>query len=97
MLISDGLGGVIYLSLQKKSINLVMRNPTLDKNSGWSVTVENLVTNQTVTSDFKAMMICNGHYSIPSLPDLPGLSKFSGVTQHSHDYRTSDPFQVQYS
>ena len=74
-----------------------MRNPTTDKNSGWSVTVENLVTNQTVTSDFKAMMICNGHYSIPSLPELPGLSDFSGVTLHSHDYRTPDPFEVQYS
>lgn len=77
-------------------LNSVVKHvvPHKDKNSGWSVTVENLVTNQTVTSDFKAMMICNGHYSIPSLPELPGLSNFSGVTLHSHDYRTPDPFET---
>ena len=63
------------------------------KASGWTVTIENLESNETITSDFKAMMICNGHYSMPSIPDLPGLTLFLGTAMHSHDYRTPEPFK----
>lgn len=38
-------------------------------------------------------MICNGHHSIPNIPDLPGLIMFSGITAHSHDYRIPDPYK----
>ena len=72
---------------------LVREILTTENDKGWSVTVQNLNTKETVTSDFKAMMICNGHYSIPSLPNLPGLPMFSGIAAHSHDYRIPDPYK----
>lgn len=37
-------------------------------------------------------MICNGHYSVPFIPKLPGQDLFGGKQLHSHDYRAPDPF-----
>jgi len=67
--------------------------PHEGNDKGWSVTVQNINSKETVTSDFKAVMICNGHYSTPSIPKLPGLTMFSGIALHSHDYRIPDPFE----
>ena len=33
------------------------------------------------------MMVCNGHYSVPIIPDIPGINLFSGQIIHSHNYR----------
>ena len=34
-----------------------------------------------------------GHYSVPRIPELPGLENFGGMIMHSHDYRTPEPFK----
>ena len=44
-------------------------------------------------STFDAIMVCNGHYSVPKIPDLPNLDQFAGLKMHSHDYRNPDPFK----
>ena len=36
---------------------------------------------------FDSVMVCNGHYSVPVIPDIPGIDKFSGKILHSHNYR----------
>jgi len=41
---------------------------------------------------FDAVVVCNGHYSKPKLPNLPGIDQFLGQVIHSHNYRTPDPF-----
>lgn len=33
------------------------------------------------------------HYSVPNIPQIPGLNKFKGSTMHSHDYRQPEPFE----
>lgn len=58
----------------------------------WSVTIQNLVTGHRVRSEFDAIMVCNGHYSAPYIPDLEGLANFTGLTMHSHDYRVPRAF-----
>ncbi|XP_067651450.1 uncharacterized protein [Haliotis asinina] len=45
------------------------------------------------TELFDAVIVCNGHYSIPLVPDIPGLDKFKGRVLHSHDYREPDAFK----
>lgn len=35
------------------------------------------------------------HYSIPLLPEIPGLENFSGKILHSHNYRIPEPFADQ--
>lgn len=41
---------------------------------------------------FDAVMICIGHLSTPSIPDIPGMEKFQGVKVHSGDYRNFQPY-----
>ena len=52
------------------------------KRTGWRVDGEM----------FDAVAVCNGHFSEPHIPDLPGLADFPGVALHSHNYRRPDSF-----
>jgi thioredoxin reductase len=45
-----------------------------------------------VTEKFDALTVCNGHYSEPRVPDVPGLSHFPASVMHSHNYRSPDMF-----
>lgn len=42
---------------------------------------------------FDAVLVCNGHYSKPRVPDIPGMDGFEGLTLHSHNYRNSKFFE----
>ncbi|MCA9711149.1 MAG: hypothetical protein KDK70_35245, partial [Myxococcales bacterium] len=44
---------------------------------------------------FDAVAVCNGHYSEPRLPALPGLERFGGRVLHSHAYREPRGFSGQ--
>lgn len=44
---------------------------------------------------FDAVAVCNGHYSRPRVPSLPGLEQFRGRLLHSHNYRRPDAFRGQ--
>ena len=44
------------------------------------------------TEAFAAVAICNGHYSAPRVPPLPGDDAFPGRRMHSHNYREPAPF-----
>ncbi|KAM7259591.1 hypothetical protein ACFE04_015332 [Oxalis oulophora] len=44
---------------------------------------------------FDAVVVCNGHYTKPRLPEIPGLSVWPGKQIHSHNYRTPEPFRDQ--
>lgn len=46
-----------------------------------------------VTETFAAVVVCNGHYSEPRVPALPGLQAFPGALWHAHNYRRPDPFR----
>ncbi len=41
---------------------------------------------------FDAVAVCNGHFSVPNVPDVPGASSFSGLRLHSHNYRRPEDF-----
>ncbi|MGA0239415.1 MAG: NAD(P)-binding domain-containing protein [Acidimicrobiales bacterium] len=41
---------------------------------------------------FEAVAVCNGHFSVPNVPDLPGAAAFGGVRLHSHNYRQPEDF-----
>jgi len=46
-------------------------------------------------STFDAIAVCNGHFSIPNVPDLPGVASFPGARLHSHNYRRPEAFAGQ--
>ncbi|XP_064108091.1 uncharacterized protein LOC135216603 isoform X2 [Macrobrachium nipponense] len=56
----------------------------------WNVTVKDLETNVSSTTTCDALLICNGHYSIPRIPHIRNIDCFKGRKIHSHDYR--EPF-----
>jgi hypothetical protein len=51
-----------------------------------------LVSTNEGQSGFDAVMVCNGHYAKPKVPQLPGLEGFTGTVIHSHNYRHADAF-----
>uniref|UniRef100_A0A182QBZ2 Flavin-containing monooxygenase n=1 Tax=Anopheles farauti TaxID=69004 RepID=A0A182QBZ2_9DIPT len=53
----------------------------------WIVEVENLVENVKQQYSFDFLLVCNGHYHTPNVPDLQGNNIFQGQQLHSHDYR----------
>lgn len=59
----------------------------------WEVVVKNLPNNSYETNIFDAVFICNGHYSAPNIPELPGADRFRGRLIHSHDFRSAERFR----
>ena len=55
--------------------------------------MEDINSGALTTSEYEAVMVCNGHYSVPSIPDLPGIQAFEGLVMHSHDYRVPQVFK----
>ena len=41
---------------------------------------------------FDAVAVCNGHFSEPRVPEIPGFKDFLGAALHSHNYRRPDDF-----
>ena len=65
-----------------------------EDNGRWLVTTKNLDTRETETNEFSGIMVCNGHYSVPYYPIIPGVKDyFNGKIIHSHSYREPAPFK----
>lgn len=60
----------------------------------WEVTSQPVgVKEQPTTEVFDAVIVCNGHYSLPLIPYIQGLETFPGEIMHSHNYREPQHFQ----
>ncbi|XP_067053433.1 uncharacterized protein [Acropora muricata] len=59
----------------------------------WQVIVENTLTKENRTLQFEAVVVCNGHFSVPYEPVILGVDSFPGLLMHSHCYRRPDTFQ----
>ena len=45
------------------------------------------------TEQFDAIVVCNGHYSEPRVPPIPGAADFPGQQLHTHNFRTNHEFK----
>ena len=54
----------------------------------WHVTIKQ--HNQERVEVFTDLVACNGHHSVPRMPEYPG--NFSGSFMHSHHYKKASPF-----
>ncbi|XP_072026351.1 uncharacterized protein [Amphiura filiformis] len=61
----------------------------------WEVTVRGVTdkANGTQTSVFDAVIVCNGHFSVPKIPTLKGQDTFTGTIVHSHSYRKPEDYK----
>lgn len=48
-----------------------------------------------VEEEFDAVVVGNGHWTVPMVPKIRGISSWSGKQIHSHNYRTPEPFRDQ--
>lgn len=72
----------------------------LSRQSGWRLTLRRhdpiLKVDQWWQEDFDALIIANGHYSVPYIPHVPGLEqymeKFPEKVFHSKSYRSATSF-----
>ncbi|XP_062558928.1 senecionine N-oxygenase-like isoform X1 [Armigeres subalbatus] len=53
----------------------------------WQVRVKDLNQNASDTMIFDYVIVCNGHYFDPVVPDYEGKDRFEGIQLHSHQYR----------
>lgn len=43
-------------------------------------------------AEYDAVVICNGHYTVPRMPAIEGLSTYPGKVEHSHLYRRPEKY-----
>lgn len=73
---------------------IVKQVTPLTSSGKFRVDVADVVTGAITTGEYAAVIVCNGHYSDPNIPQLPGLLEhFKGTIMHSHDYREPSPFK----
>lgn len=77
------------------SSNLILKIEKKKKSNLQSlqVIVKDLPNDRIDTVIFDAVLVCNGHYNTPSIPNYPGQKLFKGQQIHSHDYRCPQPFK----
>lgn len=50
------------------------------------------ISNHTENHLYDAVMVCNGHYTIPAIPEIHGVENFQGRQSHSHNYRSPESY-----
>ncbi|MPZ38717.1 MAG: NAD(P)-binding protein [Rhizobiales bacterium] len=66
----------------------IVRRP--DGRDGWRLNVRNVATDEPASLDFDFVVVCNGLFSIASIPTVPGRDEFEaagGVVLHSSQLR----------
>ncbi|XP_058793277.1 senecionine N-oxygenase-like [Phymastichus coffea] len=58
----------------------------------WRVETQDLNLDKSEDYTCDAVVVCNGHFTRPYSPIIPGLSNFTGRTLHSHLYRKPEEF-----
>ena len=62
----------------------------------WTVKTENLVTGEMREAEYDAVVVSNGHYTVPSVPNIVGVRQWNkaypGVIIHSKAYRRPEDY-----
>ena len=62
------------------------------ENGKFNVTVWNKTENHVSTEVFDCVVVASGHFSVPFIPEYPGMDSFPGRILHSHDFRNAVEF-----
>ena len=69
----------------------------VEQSSKWKVKTVDVNTNNYQTTVFDAVVVANGHYSEPFIPQIKGLQEWlennKGNLIHSHQYREPSPYK----
>jgi cation diffusion facilitator CzcD-associated flavoprotein CzcO len=91
-LYADEISHLVHFHTQVVKVTLAGTCPS----DLWEVTTRKLSTGQTLTSTYDAVVVANGHYTIPYVPDIIGLHSWNeenpGIIIHSKAYRRPEDF-----
>jgi cation diffusion facilitator CzcD-associated flavoprotein CzcO len=75
--------------------NVVPTDPN-NTSSSWTVTTQNLLTNETTSEVYDAVIVANGHFIVPHIPPIPEIkewnSRHPNRISHSKYYRRPEEF-----
>ncbi len=81
------------------SFSSQVENVTLSEEDGqdtWTLTSKSTVTGKLSEKVYDAIVVSNGHYSVPWIPDVPGIREFNdaypSTITHSKIYRSPEAF-----
>jgi cation diffusion facilitator CzcD-associated flavoprotein CzcO len=81
--VEENLMPMIQLSTQVENVQF--------ENETWTVTsIHNGIKSH---DEYDAVIVANGHHTLPYIPNIPGLSSSCVELVHSRDYRTPDRFK----
>jgi cation diffusion facilitator CzcD-associated flavoprotein CzcO len=67
-----------------------------EPNSSWNVRTRDLRTNKEHEDIFDAVLVANGHFNVPYVPDIPGIrewnKRYPGAISHSKYFRRPEDF-----
>lgn len=83
--------------LVKYETQVINAEPTSNaSDSTWTVKTRNLRTEKVMAECFDAVIVANGHFIVPKIPDTPGIREWSkqhpGSITHSKYYRRPSDF-----
>lgn len=83
-----------FIQFATQVVDVRLKNSTL---STWDVSTRDLHTDTETTHSYDAVVVANGHYTVPYLPDIPGIEtwdrSYPGVISHSKFYDSPEPFR----
>jgi cation diffusion facilitator CzcD-associated flavoprotein CzcO len=89
---SQSIRHLILFSTQVEEVRLAQENGQ----DQWTLVSRSTLTNQTTTKSYDAIVVSNGHYSVPWIPDVPGIKDFHAtypsIITHSKIYRSPESF-----
>lgn len=87
------------ISLHTRVLNVKEHDTATDLGRRWEVSTEDLHSGNKHTSIYDAIIVANGHYTIPFVPEVPGLKQWNtdypGITIHSKAYRRPENYKGQ--
>ncbi|KCV68695.1 hypothetical protein H696_04983 [Fonticula alba] len=81
-----------HIQFDTEVIN-VAQSDTYQTDGSWTVRFRQAGADQPEqTETFAAVLVCNGHHTVPRYGTVPGLDNFTGRVMHSREYRGPEPF-----
>ncbi|XP_060062603.1 trimethylamine monooxygenase-like isoform X2 [Ylistrum balloti] len=77
--------------------NMLVKSVTYNKETDdFTVRVKDLKSDMVLPSEtFSHVVVANGHFSVPNVPEFDGAETFPGRILHSHDFRKASEFKGQ--
>ena len=82
-----------HIHFETQVVDVKLSDPKL---STWEVTTTDLRQEEDTTQTYDAVVVASGHFSVPYLPDIPGIvdwdQSYPETISHSKFYDSPEPF-----